>query len=160
MLDIKREFMMKTIFSILGLAVLLFGLVACGGGDSSSSSGGGGDLNLNGSWRVHHHFDTNGEFIQTYTLTLQQTGDNVIGTNFTPDPGPGPSPAPSCDSTITEFKGTVSGNTFNGSVKTDIYSETLTVTGTSNYLSGDFRVTYTSGACIGVQTGNLIMTRI
>lgn len=77
---------MKNLLVILGCAVLVLGLSAYGGGDSSSSSGGGGDLNLNGSWRVHHHFDTNGEFIQTYTLTLQQTGDNVTGTNFTPDP--------------------------------------------------------------------------
>jgi len=160
LLDSKGECVMKNLVVILACAVLVLGIAACGGGDSSSSSGGGGDLNLNGSWRVHHHFDNNGEFIQTYTLTLQQTGDNVTGTNFTPDPGPGPSPAPSCDSAITEFNGTVSGNTFSGAVKTDIYSETFTVTGTSNYLSGDFRVTYTSGACIGVQTGNLIMTRI
>ena len=135
-------------------------LVACGGSGSSSSSGGGADLNLNGMWRVHHHFNEGGDFIRTYTLTLVQTDNAVTGTDIVPDPGPGPSPDSPCDSRINSYSGEVTGNSFSGTVTSDIYTETFTVTVSSNYLEGGFTVTYPAGTCRGTYMGNMIMTRI
>ena len=150
---------MKILFTVLTLCASI-SLAACGGSSSSSSSGGGADLNLNGMWRVHHHFNEGGDFIRTYTLTLVQTGNAVTGTDIVPDPGPGPSPDSPCDSRINSYSGEVSGNSFSGTVTSDIYTETFTVTGSSNYLEGGFTVTYPAGTCRGTYKGNMIMTRI
>lgn len=145
---------MKILFTVLTLCASI-SLVACGG-SGSSSSGGGADLNLNGMWRVHHHFNEGGDFIRTYTLTLVQTDNAVTGTDIIPDPGPD-SP---CDSSINSYSGEVSGNSFSGTVTSDIYTETFTVNGSSNYLEGGFTVTYPAGSCRGSYKGNMIITRI
>lgn len=149
---------MRTVLTILTLCTSI-SLAACGG-SGSSSSGGGADLNLNGDWRVHHHFNEGGDFIRTYTLTLEQTGNSVTGKNIVPDPGPGPSPDSPCDSRINSYSGEVSGNSFSGAVTSDIYTESFTVTGSSNYLEGGFTVNYPTATCRGTYKGNMIMTRI
>jgi hypothetical protein len=154
----QEIFRMRKLLATLTICASI-GLAACGGSDGSSDSGGGSDLNLNGSWRVHHHFNQGSTLIRTYTLTLTQIGNTVTGSNIVPDPGPGPSPDAPCDGKINIFKGTVSGDRFNGTVTSDIYTESISLTGTSNYLSGSFTVTYPPGSCHGTYKGSLIMTR-